>query len=226
VREWASGVARTGLRGLASGLGQMPIQVLVRDLERQGVEIGRLRALEVFGSTGDRVTRHYAERVATLDVWEIDGRLEPALRRNLPRARIAIVDSFEEVRRTDRRYDLVVVDNPVWPVEHFPLFPHLFRLLSDDAVLVMDVIPSADAFTTRRYPELFDAEHLENRRAFYGTDHPEDIPLARLARHYGEMAAEEGYAVWWQRSVRRREIERGLPRPVTIHMLALGMWRR
>jgi hypothetical protein len=42
-------------------------------------------------------------------------------------ARTSIVDSFAEIRRPERVYDLVVVDNPIWPDEHFTILPDVFR---------------------------------------------------------------------------------------------------
>lgn len=219
------GSVTVAYRWLAGRLGLFPVQVVLRDLERRHVDIGRLRALDLFGGTGDRVTRHYADLVRSLDVWEIDPRNEPALRRNLPRARIAIVDSFAELGRTDRVYDLVVADNPIWPIEHFPIFPDVFRVLSDDAVLMLIVIVDDDRRTRRRYRELMDEDHLRQRREFYATDSPEPIPVEEMVARYRALGEQNGLSLWWHRVVGRREIDRLLPRRVGISLLALGLRR-
>jgi hypothetical protein len=77
------------------------------------------------------------------------------LHANLPRAQVAIVDSHEEMRRTTKQWDLIVVDNPVWPQEHFELFPAVLDRLSDDAVLDLFVITNPNPATRRLYPDLF-----------------------------------------------------------------------
>jgi hypothetical protein len=226
IAKRATGAARAGYRSVASRLGLIPIQRIMRDLERQGMAPTSLRALEVYGQTGDRITRHYGDLVGSLDVWEIDPRHEAALRRNLPRATVVITDSYAEIHRTDRVYDLVVIDNPVWEEEHFRLFPGVFRVLSNDAVLVILTIPEGSPVTRRRYPELFDERHQRRRRAFYETDEPERIPLEHLVRHYAGLAEANGFRVRWHRLVRRIEVDRLIPRRVSLFLLALRLERR
>ena len=203
----------------------LPIQHVLEGMERRGVELERLRALEVFGGQGERVTMQYADRVASLDVWDIDPRVEPALRRRFPRAEVKITDSFEEVRRTTKRYDFVMIDNPVFSQEHFQLFPAIFRILSDQAAIALLVIPHVDALTGRRYPGLFDPEHLARRREFYLTDSPEHLSLEEVAGHYSRLAEDAGLVVQWRFWVNRREIHGVLPRRTSTYYLVLGLQR-
>ena len=126
----------------ASRLGLLPIQRILAEGSRRGASVEQFRALEVFGCTGERLTKHYAPLVRSVEVWEIDPSLEPALRRNLPTATVRITDSFAEIKRTLSRFDLVVVDNPVGcfgdgRCEHFDPFPDVARVLSDDSMLVL-----------------------------------------------------------------------------------------
>jgi hypothetical protein len=112
------------------------MQKIVAELRRRNVDLSGMRALEVFGYTGERLTRHYAPFVKSLEIWELDPVHESTLRRNFPRAEVQVVDSYEQVRRAERRtYDFVVIDNHITPDEHFGLFPHIFRLLSESSVL-------------------------------------------------------------------------------------------
>jgi hypothetical protein len=213
------------VRAAGRALGILPMQRVVRGLRRRGVALERLDALEVFAYTGERLTRHYAPHVASLEAWEIDPACEHALRRNLPRAEIRILDSFEEIRRTDRRYGLVVVDNPVWFREHFELFPHAFRVLADNAVLVLLVLPELDETTERQYPELFDERHVDRRRAFYETDDPRRVPLEMMVAHYGRLAAESGFALEWSFAEQRRELQGLRPRRMSMFYLVLKLAR-
>ena len=100
-------------RATASRLGLLPIQRILAEGSRRGASVEQFRALEVFGCTGERLTKHYAPLVRSVEVWEINPSLEPALRRNVPTATVRITDSFAEIKTTPSRFDLVVVDNPV-----------------------------------------------------------------------------------------------------------------
>jgi hypothetical protein len=217
---------RRTARAVGARFGVLPIQRLMRDLQARGVDVRRLRALDVFGWTGERLTMRYAPLVKSIDVWEIDPTFEPALRRNVPNADVTITDSYEEIKRTDRTYDLVVVDNFHTPDEHFRLFPHIFRVLSDDAVLVLRVIGEAGGAARRAHPTLFSAEHLAERREFYGTDSPDRMTFEALAEHYRRLAEQNGFVAKWHHFVHRPELARVLPTPKTYNtLLALKLAR-
>jgi hypothetical protein len=213
------------MRASAGRVGLLPIQHVLRGIESRGVDVGQLRALEVFGREGDHVTQWYADRVASLDIWELEQRHEPALRRRFPHADVKITDSFQEIEVTSKRYDFVMIDNPLSAEEHFALFPALFRALSDDAVVALLVVPYADPLTRRRYPQLFTQDHLARRKEFYRTDSPEHVPLEQLAAHYGRLAEESGHRAQWWFAVNRREIDRGVPRRTSTFYLVLGLRR-
>jgi hypothetical protein len=212
-------------KSAALNAGMLPAQRVVRALRRRGVDISTMRALEVFGFTGERFTKYYAPLVASLEVWEKQAPYEAGLRRNLPEAEIKITDSFAEVARCERTYDLIVVDNPIGELEHFDLFPHLFRLASQDAVLVLLVTPEADARTRAHYPGVMSRNQLARRRAFYRTDEPEHIPLQRMVQRYAQLAGECGFALRWAFSVQRSELFGAIPRPLSLHYLVLSIAR-
>jgi hypothetical protein len=194
------------LRAMRRNLGASPMRRLCRQLRERGVDLGRLRALEVFGDDGTRHTLDYAPMVASLDIWEIQSDREATLRKNFPGAGIKIIDSFEEVKRTPNRYDLVIVDNWVGSLfdghcEHFELFPDIYRVITDDGILVINVVPRLDEEVRRRFPTMFKpsmvAEHLERRRDFYGTDHPEAVSPEQMLTVYRKLAAENGFDIEW-----------------------------
>ena len=166
-----------------------------------------MNALEVFGASGDSHTLDYVNLVRDLTVWELDSRHEPALRRNLPSAHIQITDSYVEATRTSESFELIVVGNPMGVFanhcEHFDLFPSLFPLASDKVVIVLNVIPSAAPRYRKRYAHLFTSEHLECRRSFYGSSHPEDIAIAEMIPAYAAIAATAGFQLDWSFSRRR-----------------------
>ena len=58
--------AARALRAMRRNLGASPMRRLCRQLQERGVDLGRLRALEVFGDDGTRHTLDYAPMVASL----------------------------------------------------------------------------------------------------------------------------------------------------------------
>jgi hypothetical protein len=218
-------LSRRAFKQTARRFGLVPMQQVIAELRRRGVELADVRALEVFGSLGQQTAVHYAPLVKTLEIWDIDPTLLEPLRASFPGAEVRIVDSYKEIRRTSRRFELVVIDNFATVDEHFRLFPHVFRVLADDAVLVLQTLPEANGLTRRVYPALFEAEHVRHRRTFYDTATPESIPRDTLAARYGRLAEAEGFAVEWHFFVRRREIVRLLPRRLDFYFLTLKLRR-
>lgn len=181
------------LWSLRRALGLSPTQRTFKDLRTRNVRTGDLAALEVFGHTGFLHTLDYARKVSSLEVWEIDATKERDLRRNLPQAKVKIGDSFDELKRTPGRFDLLVVDNPVQVYgdhcEHFDLFPDIFRVAKDSSILILNVAGNP-------WPRP-DEAHLARRRAFYKTDHPENVPFDRMIATYRNLLHAGGFELEW-----------------------------
>ena len=200
------------------------MEQVVRQLGRRGVALNKLAALEIFGRDGRWHTRYYAGLVRMLEVWEIDEQYREALRCNLPMAKVKITDSFVEINRTGQLYDLIVLDNPIFGdprdpsdyCEHFDLFPAVFRVASDSAVLIVNVIPKQGRAARGKYPHLLNSAHLERRASFYQTDRPHNIPINRMIRTYKTLAQSSGFEIEWYFSR-----SRGL-----VHYLVLKLSRK
>ena len=90
-----------------------PMCEILAELERRKVNPADLNALEVFGYTGEMHVMDYAPIVSTLEAWEIEPRYAEQLTRNIPKAEVKVVDSYEEIRNTPRKYSFIVVDPPL-----------------------------------------------------------------------------------------------------------------
>src|SRR5262245_26056132 len=171
---------------------------LMRDLRRHGFDLAHARTLEMFGGTGALYTTDYVPHVGSLEVWEIDQNLAPELRRNLSRATIKIVDSFEELRLTKDKFDLVFIDPPYrmfdGHCEHFDLFPEVFRILNNFCVLVLcnvrlDVVMR----------ELYSDEHLKRRELFYRVSDATRVSVDQMLEVYKDLAKRSGFDLkWWE----------------------------
>jgi hypothetical protein len=200
---------RTRLRGYTI-LGQKhkPMLRLLEELRTRGVRIEELDALEIFGRDGLDHTTTYGGEVKSLEIWEIDGGRRAELERNFSGAAIKIVDSYEEIARTPKRFDLVVVDNAMGlygaHCDHFDFFPDgIFRIARDECVLALIVIPRIDDATLRHFPNLRNPEYLSRRAAFYGVEDPMDIPREDMVATYRGFVERSGRRLDWSFLINR-----------------------
>ena len=194
-----------------------PMQWVMRQLEKRNLDLRSMDALEVFGRDGHWHTQYYAPLIRSLEVWEIQDKYREVLHKNFPAAKVKITDSFQEIKQTLSKYDLVVVDNsmgifvddpyhgstPTTYCEHFDLFPAIFRVLKDEAVIIVNVIPATNEAAMGKYPLLFDSVQLSRRAKFYQTDHPDNISLDDMREAYRRIMAENGFKLDWSVSRNR-----------------------
>jgi hypothetical protein len=191
------------LWSLRRALGLSPTQQVFRELSRRGIRLRELQALELFAHSGFLHTKDYLPKVANLEAWEIDPRQEEALRQNLPGAVVKITDSYQEIKRTPRKYNLIVLDAPDCVhgdhgqfCEHFSMLPDVFPIAQDSTVLVLNVMPGYPNGKSRRR-HCFSEAHLEQRRRFYGTDHPETVRWADMIPVYRHLVETNGFELEW-----------------------------
>ncbi len=177
------------------------MQGVIKELQKRNVPLNNMEALEVFGGVGEQHTRYYARFVSSLEIWEIHPECAESLRAIFPLAEIKIVDSYQEIRSTSKKYAFISIDNsPSGPghCEHFDLFPDVFRLANDSAILILNVIPKISPWLLRLFPYLHEKERqLACRASFYKTGRPENIPLDELVAAYRRLARESGFDLEW-----------------------------
>jgi len=183
----------------------MPIQLVLRDMAERGIKVRELVALEVFGGEGCLYTQDLAEAVASIEAWEIDPARCKRLAHRIPSAKVRVTDSFKEMKTCNKQFSLVSSDNHQSNFgrekeycEHFDIFPDIFRLVMDPAVLILNVIPKAGPVAKRLSADLFNDRQLARRREFYGTETPENISIEEMMETYARLARESKFCVdWW-----------------------------
>ena len=88
---------------------------VINILKKNDIILKKMDALEVFGRAGDWHTVAYANKVKSLEVWEINRDWKQDLKKNLPAAKIKILDSVKTILEKNNlsKFDLVVIDNPM-----------------------------------------------------------------------------------------------------------------
>lgn len=179
--------------GLRRQLKISPMCRIVREIQHHDIDLSELDALEMFAYTGKLQTMDYASLVSSLEAWEINPNNEEALKRNLPYAKIKIVDSYKEIKETKNKFNLIVIDSP-GSLEHFDVLPHLKRITKLPATIILNVIPKMQKGIED------DSEytsHLERRHAFYKTNNPENIELESMLKIYEDRFQKMGFKINW-----------------------------
>lgn len=178
-----------------------PMEKVLDELQKNKVNLHKLNALEVFGKNGEWHTMDYAYKVNSLEIWELDENCRKTLNRNFPFATVKIVDSYKEVERCKNKFSLIVIDNPTSTYgnycEHFSLFPKIFNLCDDDAIIIVNVIPKIDEEAKKEYPYLFNDVQLEKRREFYKTNFPNELAFGEMDLIYKNMALKSHFETEW-----------------------------
>jgi hypothetical protein len=181
-------------------LGLYPIYGVLRKINSHYTLKG-CTALEPFAYTGALQAVAYRKYPAYHEAWEINEWCRPHLERNLPGAVIRITDSFQEILRCDKKFNFINVDTHQAVFgnycENFEIYPLLFRVMQNECVVNLNVIPHAGPEWRKKYPALFDEEQLARRKIFYKTDDPENVSFEQMLTTYGAIAAEYGYSITW-----------------------------
>jgi hypothetical protein len=198
---------KTLLKAGARAAQLTPMGRILREIGKRGVDASQLRVLEVFANSGDSHVKDYASRVSALEMWEIEPRYETMLKRNFPSAQVKIVDSYEEIKKTPNKYELIVVDNGTSicdnHCEHFDLFPEIFRIAANSSILILNVIPEADHTVLKEIPYLFHEAQLVRRQEFYKTGNPKKISIDGMLKVYTELIGENGFVLEWHLVLKR-----------------------
>lgn len=199
-------VLRNIKRGLFHRLKLYPIYRVISAINAR-YPLSGSTALEAFAFTGELQTRAFKKYPSYLEAWEISADCEGPLKKNLPGAVIKIVNSFEEAKRCDKKFNFINVDTHqglFGPYcENFEFFPLLFGMMAEECTVNLNVMPEASEQWRKTYPGLFGKEHLERRKTFYETNDPAHVTLDQMLETYGKIAAGHGYKIIWHYYRRR-----------------------
>jgi len=182
---------------------------ICKRLSSKKIELGQMRALEIFARDGSWQTAAYADKVASLVAWEINSIFENDLRNNLPNAKIKITDSIKELdnQQNFSKFDLIVIDNGQncygnerEYCEHFDVIPKIAKLLDHKGVLIFNINKKPFNFTN--YPD-WNKRRLE----FYNKKNTAELDLDWLLEFYNDLFFKFGYKTNFSFSVSREDFE-------------------
>jgi len=165
-------------------------KVMRRLIEEYNYPLDKADALELFAREGDWHTVAYAPYVKSLEAWEINPAFNEGLKKNLPNAKIKITDTYKEIQKTTKTYDLIVIDNANSTYgennehcEHLGLLPSVFRISNDECVIILNV--NMAPYNLHKNPVWWN-----KRKEYYKTDHPDKLDPLLVAKRYNEICME------------------------------------
>lgn len=173
---------------------------LISKLAQKGVELEKFNALEMFGRNGTWHTSFFADKVKSIEIWEIDKKWEQNLNQNFPNSRIKILDSIKTISTNQffSKFDLLLIDNPMnvfgnqrkngnkLYCEHFDLITKIGKLAKDKILVIFNV--NRCPFNYENYPLW-----KKFRESFYGNVDTSDMDLDFLHTFYHDLFKELGF---------------------------------
>jgi hypothetical protein len=174
-----------------------PIDKVFKKLKEKGYNSFET-GLEVFGYNGEYHTMNYQSFVKELHVWEWAADCEEALKQNLPKAKIKIIDSFKEIKETAVKFDLVVVDNHQGIFgddycEHFEMLPNVFGVLKDEAIIIFNILPNINELQ-KMYKGSYSL-HKAKRNSWYGKQDSDILSDTFLFDFYTKLCQKYNYTL-------------------------------
>lgn len=154
------------------------------------------KCLDLFGGTGAMLSKDVRKHVEIMEIWDNNPDNEAKIHENCPDSTVKICNSYEEILKTRKRFDLVICDNPICDnkkIEHFAIFEHILRICSKNATIIIDIIPEKTELSQRRCNNNFNELHNRNRMKFYATSQPEKISINHMVDTYRAIIEEKGF---------------------------------
>lgn len=153
-----------------------------------------LIALDAFSQTGLQWTRIFADEAQYLEMWDIDQDAISYAAKEFPKAKTVCGDTLEafKLKKFGRQdFNFVLIDSPVpfqyadGSFEHFVFFDHIFDVMANKGILVMDVVPDINTMLSiHPCSEEFKQLWIKARSTFYGVKDGERINPAQMIEIY------------------------------------------
>ena len=180
---------------------------VLQKLEKKGIELEKLNAVEVFGREGDWHTVAYCNKVKSMEIWEINESYKKNLEKNCPNAIIRILDSIENILNYNKKkkFNFIVIDNPMSNYgkndsycEHFNIIENIENISTKNPIIV---------FNVNRNPFNLNQNRLwkKRREQFYKTNNTSKLTIDFLLQFYQKLFEEEKWKVVFSFFIARHE---------------------
>ena len=182
---------------------------ICKTLESKGLDLSNMKALEIFARDGSWQTLAYSEKVKSLEAWEIDHIFKNDLKKNLPKAKIRILDSIKEIgnRKNFSEYNFIVVDNgqgcygnKKQYCEHFDVIPQIAKLLNRGGIIIFNI--NKEPFNFDNFPKW-----QARRNKYYNKNNTGRLALKWLLNFYKKLFLKSGHITMFSFNVSRKDFK-------------------
>ena len=173
---------------------------LISKLAQKGVELEKFNALEMFGRNGTWHTSFFADKVKSIEIWEIDKKWRKKLEKNFPNSKIKILDSIKTIKEEEnlKKFNLLLIDNPMNIFgqnqegskknycEHFEILPEISKIIQDESLVIFNI--NRCPFDYDKYP-LWE----QRREKFYSNANTNNMSLEFLHEFYANLFQKMGF---------------------------------
>ena len=169
------------------------MSLIMNQLNRLGTDISSLKALEFFARKGNWHTLSYANKVNSIEVWEIEAKFRNDLIVNIPHSSIRIGNSFEIAKESQYSnfFNLIVFDNPQGV---FGKYCEHFECLNLTPVLILQS-GGLVIFNINKAPFNYDKDSIwaKKRNKYYDTTDASKLDANFLLNFYEDKFESLGF---------------------------------
>lgn len=163
----------------------------------------KIVALDAFCQTGLQWTRIFSEETNYLEMWDIDSEAIKYAKKEFPKAHVVCGDSIDAIihNKLGRKdFNFVLIDSPLpfqyadGSFEHFKFFNGIFTNISNEAVIILDVVANMQSMLNRHnWPKDLSEKWAKARSDFYGINNGYDILPSAMIEVYSRKIKELGF---------------------------------
>lgn len=177
-------------------------------LKKFGIQLNKMDGIELFGRDGGWQTVTYANKLKSLEVWEIDLQFKEKLKKNLPNAKIKFLDSINEIKTKSTKelgkYNFIVIDNPQncygEYCEHFDVLKNISKLINKEAIIIFNI--NLHPFNYEK-----NQKWKSRRNKFYNNENTANMDIKFLLEFYENYFNNLGFDTEFKFNVEREAHE-------------------
>lgn len=174
-------------------------------MQKVALKLKKLDGIELFGRDGGWSTDFISKKLNSIDIVEILDTYEKILKKKYPKSNIYIDNTYEFIKKHNKKYDIILSDNPASRhgnyFQHFALFPNITSLMKDKSIIILNVIHNYSNINYNPNKE----EKYNALKKFYNVNNI-SISLEEMIETYKKLFKEKNFNIYNYFEVPRSDV--------------------